>query len=223
VLPTDEAGFLEFARGLRHPIIADLLATARPLTPIRSAHALADRRRYYERLPVPEGFLAIGDAVTVLSPNYATGMSTSALGALALRKRLETMGLNRRLSRKVQADIAKVNAWPWKMAIGSDRWFPEMETNIRAMRTKGTSQKRFAARFLRLCTENAAIAKATHDVTALTASPNTMMARMMWPLLRGPRLSPLTAEQAIAQFPALSELVKPVLGASSDPATRPGT
>jgi hypothetical protein len=34
-LPTDEAGFAAFARSLRHPIIADALAAAEPVTPIR--------------------------------------------------------------------------------------------------------------------------------------------------------------------------------------------
>ncbi|MCU1611830.1 MAG: hypothetical protein JWM45_3746 [Pseudonocardiales bacterium] len=34
-LPTDEAGFAAFARSLRHPIIADALAAAEPVTLIR--------------------------------------------------------------------------------------------------------------------------------------------------------------------------------------------
>jgi hypothetical protein len=38
-LPTDEAGFAAFARSLRHPIIADALAAAEPVTPIRGYRA----------------------------------------------------------------------------------------------------------------------------------------------------------------------------------------
>ena len=38
-LPTDEAGFAAFARSLRHPIIADALAAAEPVTLIRATGA----------------------------------------------------------------------------------------------------------------------------------------------------------------------------------------
>ncbi|GGL55409.1 FAD-dependent oxidoreductase [Planomonospora parontospora] len=214
--PNDEDGFLEFARGLRHPIVADLLSSARPLTPIRSSRALANRRRYFDRLPVPEGFLAIGDAALVLSPNYATGMSMAAFGAEALRDGLEDGGLRPGLSRTVQAAVAKAGEWSWQMATGNDRWFPGAETNIRSKRLLGLDlggllgplQRGFSTRWARTAADNLQVAEATYAVTALSAPPEQMMTPgLMWAVMRGPRNVPLTAEQAIAQYPEFGDLL----------------
>jgi 2-polyprenyl-6-methoxyphenol hydroxylase-like FAD-dependent oxidoreductase len=48
--PTDEDGFAAFARSLRHPVIADALAAAEPVTPIRRYHGTANRWWHYERM-----------------------------------------------------------------------------------------------------------------------------------------------------------------------------
>ncbi|MFD0521834.1 NAD(P)/FAD-dependent oxidoreductase [Paractinoplanes durhamensis] len=37
--PTDEEGFLDFARNIRHPLISELIAAAEPITPIRGPAA----------------------------------------------------------------------------------------------------------------------------------------------------------------------------------------
>ncbi|WP_326825042.1 NAD(P)/FAD-dependent oxidoreductase [Streptosporangium sp. NBC_01756] len=217
--PSDEEGFMAYAKRLRHPIIADLLSLARPLTPIRASRAMADRRKYFDRLPVPEGFVAIGDAAMVLSPNYATGMSMAAFGAQALHEGLEGGGLRPGLSRSVQTAVIKAGEWPWQMAIGNDRWFPQVETNLTGKRVLGldvagmtdSMMRRFNVRFARTAAENPMVASATYAVTALSAQPSEMMAPpIMWAVMRGPRRPPLSAEEALAQYPELGDLLNPV-------------
>jgi len=48
--PTDEAGFLAFARGLRSPALYEAIAAAEPLTPIAGQRATENRLRHYDRL-----------------------------------------------------------------------------------------------------------------------------------------------------------------------------
>ncbi|HKP87230.1 MAG TPA: FAD-dependent monooxygenase, partial [Blastocatellia bacterium] len=87
--PTDEAGFLEFARSLRTSALYDAIKDARPLTPIVSHRGTENRLRHYERLPrLPEGFVLVGDSVCAFNPVYGQGMTMAALGALTLSESL---------------------------------------------------------------------------------------------------------------------------------------
>ena len=81
--PTDQAGFLEFARSLRTPIIARALASAEPLSEIVATRATANRRRHYEKLSgLPDGVIAVGDSVCAFNPVYAQGMPRWTLKCL---------------------------------------------------------------------------------------------------------------------------------------------
>jgi len=204
--PVEEDAFLRFARDLRDPVIADLISAARPLTPIRGSHGLANRRRSFHKLPLPEGLTVIGDAAMVLSPNYATGMSLAALGALALRTELKRTGLAPGLGARVQAQIARIGAGPWKMASTSDYFFPDVRTNITVR--GGGMQQRMTARFSQTAAENPAVLKAVYEVTTLRAPQNRMMTPpVLGAVLRGPRRAPLTSEAAIAQFPEIGDVL----------------
>lgn len=128
--PTDEAGFLEFTRSLRSPILYEAIKDAQPLSPIYSYRRTENRLCHYERLSKwPEGFVAVGDAVCAFNPIYGQGMTIAAMGALTLAECLseqhqrqfngDLAGLAQRFQRK----LAKVNATPWVMATGEDlRW-----------------------------------------------------------------------------------------------------
>ena len=204
--PTDEAGFLKFARNLRHPIVADLLEHAKPVSEIRSYKDLASRRRFYDKLPVPDGFLALGDSASVVNPTYATGMSVAARSAVAFRAALDRKGLVRGLSRRVQKDVAKAADGPWQMALGADRWFPEASSTVSKPPSAG--QQRMAARYTVTAGADPRVAGALFRVAAQMAPPTSMMTpRVLWSVLRGPRRPLLTAPEAIAQFPQLGELV----------------
>ena len=112
--PTDEAGYLEFARTLPVPDVYRAIATAEPLTPIVTYNYPTNIRRHYDRVkPFPERFLIMGDAFCSFNPTYAQGMTVSAREALALdevlRERTVLDGLPARFHRKV-VDIID-SAW----------------------------------------------------------------------------------------------------------------
>ncbi|MCM1968270.1 NAD(P)/FAD-dependent oxidoreductase [Streptomyces sp. G1] len=119
--PVDEPGFTDGARSLRSPIVAELLAAAEPLGGVRPFRATANRRRYFERLPLPDGFLVIGDALTAVNPVYSHGMSVALLGALRLDRELAERGARPSALPAVQAAVAEAAAESWRMATEQDR------------------------------------------------------------------------------------------------------
>ena len=125
--PTDEAGFMDFARSLRSPLLYESIKDAEPLTPIVGYRATENRRRHYEKLSrQPEGFLVVGDAACAFNPVYAQGMTTGALGAEVLDECLRKQRQRRPdgdltgLARGFQEKLAKVNKAPWTLATGED-------------------------------------------------------------------------------------------------------
>lgn len=128
--PTDEAGFLDFARNLRSSKIYEAIKDGQPLSPIYGYRRTENRWRKYEHLnKSPENFIVLGDAVCAFNPVYGQGMTVAALGALTLNKCLKHQyerHSNRELigfARYFQKQLAKVNTVPWLMATGDDfRW-----------------------------------------------------------------------------------------------------
>ena len=128
--PTDEAGFLAFARSLATPVLAEALAGAEPLSPIRGYRRTQNRLRHYERLDRwPDGFVALGDAACTFNPVYGQGMTVSALGALTLDRSLQEQRQRqsaddlRGFGRRFQRRLAQANRTPWILATGEDfRW-----------------------------------------------------------------------------------------------------
>jgi 2-polyprenyl-6-methoxyphenol hydroxylase-like FAD-dependent oxidoreductase len=128
--PTDEAGFLDFARSLRNPIIYEAILDAKAISPLIAYHRTENSWHHYEKLSrLPSGFVVIGDAVCAFNPVYGQGMTTAALGALTLDESLSKQ-LSRHadgnlvgLSQSFQKQLSKIIAVPWLMATGEDfRW-----------------------------------------------------------------------------------------------------
>jgi 2-polyprenyl-6-methoxyphenol hydroxylase-like FAD-dependent oxidoreductase len=83
--PTDDAGFLEFARSLRNPILYEAVKDAQPLSPVYSYRRTENRLRHYDRLArFPGRIVTMGDAVFGFNPYHGQGMTTAALSALVL-------------------------------------------------------------------------------------------------------------------------------------------
>lgn len=129
--PTDEDGFADFTRSLRHPILADALASAEPVTPIHAYRGTANRLCHYERLTrQPERFVILGDAVCAFNPIYGQGMSTAALAAEILdrclrdQRRQHPAGHLDGLARRFQRRLARRNAEPWMLSTGEDLRYP---------------------------------------------------------------------------------------------------
>jgi len=130
--PTDEQGFLEYARSLPAPDIYNVVKRAEPLTDIFIYRYPANLRRRYEKMArFPEGLIVLGDALCSFNPIYGQGMTVSALDAATLdeclreqrRQRGDLAGFPRRFFNKV----SKVIDVPWMFAAGADLMYPEAE------------------------------------------------------------------------------------------------
>lgn len=165
--------FEAFARTLRHPVLADLLKHAEPLSDVSVTHSTANRRRYYERLGSwPDGLVAVGDSVATFNPVYAQGMSVAALGALALRDLLAsrpTSGLARRAQRAVGRRVGIA----WALAAGQDIHFPT--TTGRRPNLADRLLHRYVGRLSRTATGSFRAATALTDVLALQAPPASLV------------------------------------------------
>lgn len=123
--PTDEGGFLNFARSLKQPEIYDAIIDGKPLTPIYGYQRTENCWRHYEQLSrMPENFIVLGDATCTFNPVYGQGMTVAALGAETLDRCLtQHSGKLTGFALRFQKQLAKVNATPWMMATSDDfRW-----------------------------------------------------------------------------------------------------
>lgn len=126
--PTDNDGFLEFARSLLSPKFYEAIKDAEPVSPIYAHRATANRMRHYEKVMLPKGFVALGDAVCALCPVYGQGMTVSALSAMLLKDWLcesRSRKADSSLSpSRFQKNLAKSNAQHWMLATTQDSLFP---------------------------------------------------------------------------------------------------
>jgi hypothetical protein len=127
--PTDEQGFLEFARSLPAPDIYTVISRAEPLSDSVAYKFPSNLWRHYERLErFPAGYLVVGDAMCSFNPVYGQGMTASALQASALDTALrERVGDLDSLARRFFKRAAKVIDIPWISAAGEDFRYPQVE------------------------------------------------------------------------------------------------
>ncbi|AZM58314.1 MULTISPECIES: NAD(P)/FAD-dependent oxidoreductase [unclassified Streptomyces] len=193
----DPDAFEAYARTLRHPVMADLLQHAEPLTDVSVTHGTANRRHYYERLtPWPEGLVVLGDAVASFNPLYGQGMSAAAQGAVALRE-LCAAGPAPGFARRAQRAIAKPVDAAWALAVGTDIHFAT--TTGRTANVADRLLHRYVSRLSRTATGSFHAATALTDVLALRAAPTslvrpgvllTALVGPLRPQLDGPQFTP---------------------------------
>ncbi|MBC8171984.1 MAG: 2-polyprenyl-6-methoxyphenol hydroxylase-like oxidoreductase, partial [Anaerolineae bacterium] len=124
--PTDEAGFLEFIKGVPTPEIAELIQQAEPITPIYGYRATENRLRHYEKMTArPENVIAMGDAVCNFNPAYGQGMSVAGIEAGVLNEMLKqgelTPGFAGKFHRRIYSSIGDA----WLLATGGDLVYPD--------------------------------------------------------------------------------------------------
>ncbi|MFE5815278.1 FAD-dependent oxidoreductase [Streptomyces sp. NPDC056479] len=200
--PTEADAFLPYARErLRHPVIAELLAHAEPLTDVAYTRTTANRRHHYERMPAwPDNFAVLGDALCALNPIYGHGMSVAAQSALALRETVRRHGWGTaRLSRRIQRAVARPASAAWDLALGMDVFYPGATADGPTLRDRLLAA--YVGRLLHTATGNGRIARRVTDVTSLERgaqvllTPSVLLAALVGPLkpaLSGP---PLTAQE----------------------------
>jgi flavin-dependent dehydrogenase len=194
--PTHEQGFTDCAYALRSPVVAELMATAKPIGGVRPYRGTANRRRYFECGHRPDGFLVLGDALVAVNPVHSHGMSIAALSALRLAEELRRHGTDPAVLPRVQVAVAAEAERSWRMATEQDRPAQRTATAFeRAIRTRMSramlSSPALISAFFRaqtLIPPDAAV-----DPRAMAAEPTAGLA------------PPLTTDEAIAQYPGLSE------------------
>jgi 2-polyprenyl-6-methoxyphenol hydroxylase-like FAD-dependent oxidoreductase len=123
--PQEERGFLDFARSLPTPDIAEIIDENEPLSDFVFHAFPQSRRRYYERLErLPSGFAAIGDAVCSFNPIYGQGMTVAAVEAAELEAWLHSAQADD--PRRFYARIAPIVDVPWMLAVGEDFRYPQV-------------------------------------------------------------------------------------------------
>jgi 2-polyprenyl-6-methoxyphenol hydroxylase-like FAD-dependent oxidoreductase len=189
--PTDEAGFLAFARGLRSPALYEAIAGAEPLTPIAGQRATENRLRHYDRLGrFPDGVVAVGDAVCAFNPVYGQGMTAAALGAEVLDRwlREESSHSGPGRGRIFQSRLAQATAVAWQLSAGADYGFRTTEGPPpgRVARLTGG----YLAAVMRAATRRPWVRRRLVEVLHLLRPPSALfgpgvLARLAWDRLAG--------------------------------------
>lgn len=118
--------FLDFAKSLSDPVIAELLAGAEPITDVITTRSTANKRRFYEKAARwPAGFAVLGDAVAGYNPVYGHGLTVAAQCAIALQDVLRRHDLaNPGTARRIQRAAAGPVGIAWALAVGQDIFYP---------------------------------------------------------------------------------------------------
>jgi 2-polyprenyl-6-methoxyphenol hydroxylase-like FAD-dependent oxidoreductase len=162
-LPTDEAGFMEFARDLRSPLLYEAIRNAEPLSEIHGWRQMANRWRQFERLGRwPERFVVVGDSVRAFNPVYGQGMTVAAITAAALGRALTDHrqrhgGDLAGFARRFQRLVARHGADAWQLATGED---------LRFQSTQGPRPGRLSRLTYRYADRVLAVANGNPDVQA---------------------------------------------------------
>jgi 2-polyprenyl-6-methoxyphenol hydroxylase-like FAD-dependent oxidoreductase len=194
--PTDEAGFLAFARTLPAPDVFDVISNAEPIsdiTPIKFPYSV---RRHYEKLrQFPQGLLVLGDAISSFNPTYGQGMTSAALQAAELDNLLAKSILPDKLALAFFKRAAKVIDIPWQLAVGEDFRFPQTT----GPKPAGTDFiNRYVARVHRATLHDEVVCLALLKVMNLMAPPPSLFhPRIVWRVWRGKR--PSTNQSPILQ------------------------
>jgi flavin-dependent dehydrogenase len=173
--PTDDAGWLAFARSLPDPAIAELIAACEPLGEVVTHRMRASQRRHVEALDeVAGGIVLLGDAVASFNPVYGQGMTSAALQAEALARALDRAGeLGPRFVRHYHRLAARAVETPWRMSVGADFSLPRTT----GPRPRGSAWVgRYMQRVIRAAQRDAVVSRRLLDVGQLVRPPSSLLA-----------------------------------------------
>jgi 2-polyprenyl-6-methoxyphenol hydroxylase-like FAD-dependent oxidoreductase len=127
--PTDRAGFLAYAESLAIPDIAEVIRRAEFIhDPVPFNFPESRRRRFDKMASFPENYLLMGDAVCIINPIYAQGMTVAALEATVLRDHLRK-GRAPEPRRFLRDIIKRGTATSWDVSAAGDFTHPGVTGN----------------------------------------------------------------------------------------------
>lgn len=174
--PTDEAGFLQWARDLPDPSLYEAIRVAVPLTPIRGFRTPTNRWRHFERIARhPAGFVVTGDAVCAFNPIYGQGMTVAAMDALVLRECLQRHhgGAGAGFERDFQRRLAHGVAPAWFVAGHDDLRWPGIQ--LQGARLPGSTLiRRYVDLVQRAAVSDPYLTEVFLSLTGLTARPRVL-------------------------------------------------
>lgn len=172
--PTDEEGFLAFARSLRHPVLHDTIKDAQPLGPIRGFRRMANERHHVEEMERwPAGLIVLGDALCAFNPVYAQGMSAAALTAVALRDWAASGGApggTAEFHKLLAPDLDRF----WQVAVGADNaYLADPGASVSEEDRQAAEQ---SGRLLHAAMVDPVVNRVFFDVMMLLAPPDALAA-----------------------------------------------
>ncbi|MFJ9850835.1 FAD-dependent oxidoreductase [Streptomyces sp. NPDC101150] len=147
--PTDDEGFLDFARGLDNPHLAEQIAgQSRQGEVHHYTNPGSQWRLHHKSKRWPERLLSVGDSLCVFNPVYGQGLTVAALEAdvlagLLRRRRAGGAGLDG-LSRAYHRAAARVIKVPWTLSTTSDLMWDPAHRPVSARAAHWFNQQVFA-------------------------------------------------------------------------------
>lgn len=185
--PTDEAGYLKFARGLRTPLFYEAIKDAIPLSPIYGFRNTQNQLRHYDRLTRwPERFVVLGDGVCAFNPIYGQGMSTAAMGAITLGHCLHRHAGDdlAGMAHRFQKQLARIVAGPWMLATDEDYRFRGTQGGTPSPLTR--FMHRYMDRVALLATHDQAVYRLFSEVIHMLTPPAALFGpQVVFKVVRG--------------------------------------
>ncbi|MFB7613974.1 FAD-dependent oxidoreductase [Kitasatospora sp. NPDC056181] len=127
--PTDDDGYLGFAKGLKNPRLAEQIGRRTVQETVHRYTNLDNQwRQFHAVRNWPERLIALGDAVCVFNPVYGQGLTVAALEADLLRGMLAQRGPGEGLDGlgpAYQKRLGRLLLPPWTLSTNSDlMWNP---------------------------------------------------------------------------------------------------
>jgi 2-polyprenyl-6-methoxyphenol hydroxylase-like FAD-dependent oxidoreductase len=171
--PTDETGFMAFAKSLPAPELYEALKDAKPISPVYGYRRTENRWRHFEHLErTPERFIVMGDAYCAFNPIYGQGMTVAAMEAHALDEMLNQHILDGFATRFHQ-HLPKVVENAWLLATGEDLRYPLTEGERPGKITRFI--QKYIDRMIEILPYSAELGVAFLQTTNLTRPPTSLL------------------------------------------------
>lgn len=158
--PKDVEAFVEYAKTLPQPDLYNWMVGAEAIDQVKTQRVPSTYRRHFDRVKgLPDGLLAIGDAICAFNPVYAQGMTVAAVEAELLGECLARGKQN--LSRRFFKAIRQVTGITWQIGSTNDLSLPQVDGKrdwgtkiiggwIRRVQQAATIDADIAERFIRV-------------------------------------------------------------------------